>query len=190
MNKFIIIYISTIVLITLFLIYYHSKLYDTFLFGIWESDYSFNKSSDINEMKLFIGPLVHNTRKCYLHMTDTKSNIITSQVVNMKLAPHYYGLKYHITLTFEEDDTIIPPHLTLELNPNAGLIRLYDDNLTLYGALYKDNHTSHLLYLEYLNEQNEQTDQNNENDKQNNNDDNEQNTPTNDTPDTTPIIPA
>lgn len=169
MNKFIILYISTIVLITLSLIYYNSKLYDDFLFGIWESDHSFNKTSDINEMKLFIGPLVNNTRKCYLHMTDTNSKIITSQVVTMHISPHYYGLKYHITLTFEEDTNIINPHLTLELNPNAGLIRLYDDNLTLYGALYKDNHTSHLLYLEYLNDKdqndtdqsvNEQTEQN------------------------------
>lgn len=163
--------IGILILVIILLCFYHNytvnSFYNKYLFGTWESDITFNKSSDISSMKLFIGPLISNIHNCYLHIDSSDSKNITSQVVKMKMSKYNFinnfihlgkinSIKYNVELEYEEpsDTPIIPINIILELDPYSGLIRLYDDENNLYGALYKDNSISHLLYLEYEHENN------------------------------------
>lgn len=148
--------ISVVLLLCLY--YYvrtEQSFNEDFLFGSWDSDMSFNENAGIKQMKLFIGDskgFITKTRDCYLHM-DANDGNITSQVVKMKcssssLLPNINIQKYKINLEFEEEDNVIPDNLIMEVDSRNGLLKLYDNDDNLYGVLYKDNASSHLVKLE------------------------------------------
>lgn len=136
---------------------------EQFIFGSWESDSAFNEKSDIKEMRLFIGEIkgfINKYHDCYLHI-DANDGNITSQIIKIKYKGYINSTKYfpslgikkyRVVLEFEEEETIIPSDLIMEIDKLNGLIKLYDDEDNLYGVLYKDNSSSHLIKLEQKSE--------------------------------------
>lgn len=159
-----------IIIVLLLLIIYINittfRYHEKFLFGSWESDPSFNTSSDIKTMKIFIGDNTNSfacfsiLRDSYIHIDNTDNTNITSHVFqlsyntistimrNFSLSLYRNIYSYQVHLAFEDNFTLIPKDLTMDLDIINGYLLLYDADDNLFASLYKDTSSSHLLNVQ------------------------------------------
>lgn len=132
----------------------HQQNYEDFMYGYWVGDDGFCENAEISSMMLFIGDPIKWTKG---RMQRNAYLVINNDITNQPLKIQYkkvstgYGCKlnkYKIRahILFEEE-TDIPPDVTLEFDVLNGKLRIHDGE-NLYGLLYKDNEVSHTLRLE------------------------------------------
>jgi hypothetical protein len=132
---------ASLVIVLLCILYYFSYtntcFFNSYLFGSWESDETFNHLSDLKQFKLFIGdvssPISDNIRNCYIIIKS--DNIDISQVAYIRFSDSSLfsftpTLKtYHIHIDFEENtesiSSVLPSDLLLDLDTTNGFIKLY-----------------------------------------------------------------
>lgn len=131
---------------------YNSELYDQYIQGLWIADEDFCKRSDIDEMMVYVGPLVESYRKAFLMMYSGDKVMVAKQfqieaeddniLQQFKISDI---MKKNITLSDDSEDAIMniyiadvmPEDLIMEMSIKEGRMTWMSDDETVYANLYK-----------------------------------------------------
>lgn len=141
--------IIALIIVIYYITHYNTSTYEDYLYGFWvaEAD-AFCEEAEIDNLLLFIGEKVNNTRECYIVIMPNMANqSFTLKHSSSAAGPGVSDYQVRAKVEFE-DEQLWPDTVNIKIDMRDGSIKIYDKDTIFVKAQKQHDTTNISKYLD------------------------------------------